>query len=375
MALDDPTAVHSTLPTVEIDGMSYPLVSANIVALRVREATGGLSSLEMSVLDWVARPDGSAGFASDAGTPLALGKGIRVFMGPAELGAGEIFDGQITAIEAETRWGAPPLLTVLAEDRLFAARRKRRSRSFEQVSPKDIASTIAEDHGLTAEVRDGLTDPKGDWQQQDETDLAFLRRVLQRFDGDVQVVGARMQVGKLGVNQRTAVTLVAGSGEAGSSGGSGVTTQLERVRVTADLANQVTEAKLTSFDPKSGETVTGTAETRGNGPGTGKTGAEILTSKFAAIPGALGRFGPMSQAEADAVAQASYDARARRFVRATGTAFGTAQLRVGSWVTLAGVNPQFANDYSVIEAVHRFDQASGYRTDFTAECAYLKEPA
>ena len=27
MALDDPQAVHSTLPTVEVDGMSYPLLS------------------------------------------------------------------------------------------------------------------------------------------------------------------------------------------------------------------------------------------------------------------------------------------------------------------------------------------------------------
>src|SRR5690606_21703070 len=103
MALDDPQAVHSTLPTVEIDGMSYPLLSGNIVSIRMEEALGGLSSLEMSVIDWVARADGSAGHGSDAGSPLALGAGLRVFMGAAAIVAGEIFDGQITAIECETR--------------------------------------------------------------------------------------------------------------------------------------------------------------------------------------------------------------------------------------------------------------------------------
>jgi phage protein D len=79
----------------------------------------------------------------------------------------------------------------------------------------------------------------------------------------------------------------------------------------------------------------------------------------------------MTQAEADAVAQAEYDRRARAFVRACGTAIGTAQLRVGTWVTLAGVNAQFANDYAVIRCTHRYEPALGYRTDFVAESAYL----
>jgi uncharacterized protein len=372
MALDDPIGVYSTQPTVEIDGQNYPLVSRNLVSLQVSEALGGLSSLEVTVTDWVARGDGSAGFAADSGSPLTLGKGIRVFMGPAEVGAGEIFDGQITGIEAETRRGAPPLLTVLAEDRLFSARRKRQSRSFEQVSPADIATTIANDHGLSPEIRDGLTSPVGDWQQQNETDLGFLRRVLARFDGDVQIVGDKMQVGKIGVNRRSAVTLVAGGAQ---TGGPASTAALEIVRIVADLADQVTASRLAGFDPATGQTVTGEAETRGNGPGAGKTAADVLNEKFAAVTGPLGRHGAMTQSEADALAQADYDARARRFVRASGTAFGTAQLRVGTWITIEGVNPQFANDYSVIEAVHRFDLAKGYRTDFVAECAYLKDAA
>jgi phage protein D len=358
MALDDPIAMYSTLPTVEVDGMSYPVLSANIVALRMREALGGLSVLELTVADWVGRADGTSGFGSDSGSPLKLGAGLRVFMGPAEIGAGEIFDGQVIAVECETRPDGPPLLTVIAEDRLFAPRRKRRSRSFENVSAVDIARTIASDHGLTPEIRSSFAPPAGNWTQQDETDLGFLRRVLTRFDGDVQVVGARMQVGKVAMDQRTGLTLTAGG-------------TLERVRIVADLAHQVTEAKLASFDPGTGKTVGSTANAQGNGPGHGKTGAEVLNEKFATVAGPLGRYAPTTQSEADAVAQADYDRQARGFVRATGTAIGTAQLRVGSWVTIEGVNPQFVNEYAVCEAVHRFDPQHGYRTDFVAECAYF----
>nr|WP_166180920.1 contractile injection system protein, VgrG/Pvc8 family [Altererythrobacter segetis] len=362
MALDDPQAVHSTLPTVEIDGQSYPLLSANIVSVSMEESLGGMSSLEMSVTDWVARGDGSAGHGSDSGSPLKLGAGLRMFMGPAAVQAGEVFDGQVTALECETRESEPPLITVIAEDRLFTARRKRRSQLFENKSISDIVNAIAGDHGLTPEVRDGLPTLTATWAQQDETDLAFLRRILARFDGDLQIVGAKLQVGKIGLNQRSALTLTAGS-------------TLESVRVTADVADQVTGAKVTSHDPATGDAITGEAQAQGNGPGQGKTGADVLNDKFAAVAWPLGHYGPMKQAEADAIAQAEYDRRSRAFVRATGTAIGNAQLRVGSWVTLAGVNAQFANDYAVIRCTHRYEPVHGYRTDFVAESAYLGDPA
>jgi uncharacterized protein len=358
MALDDPTAIHSTRPTIEVGGMSYPLLNANIQAIRVHEALGGLTTMELTVIDWVTRSDGSSGHGADAGSPLLLGVGVRVFLGAAAVMASEIFDGQIIAIEAETTRDGPPRLTVIAEDRLFSARRKRQSRILADKSPAQIATQIANDHNLTPQVRAGLESPFADWVQQDESDLAFLRRILSRFDADVQIVGNMLQVGRVGVDQRSAVTLVAGS-------------SLESVRIIADAAHQINDAKLCSYDPLTGETLTGAALAVGTGPGAGKTGAEILSANFAALSQPLGHFGPMDQAEADAVAVAECAKRARAFVQATGTAIGNAQLRVGSWVTLAGVNANFANVYSVVQATHRYDATHGYRTDFVAQCAYM----
>jgi uncharacterized protein len=362
MALDDPIAVYSTRPTVEVGGMDYPQIHQNIVAIRVQEDLGGLSTAELTVIDWVARGDGSAGFAGDGGSPLKLGAGLRLFLGPAEVLASEIFDGQIIAVEADISPAGPPRLTVIAEDRLFAARRTRKSRIFEQKSPADVVRDIAEDYGLTAEIRSGLDIPVCNWVQQDESDLAFLRRILTRFDADVQMVGARMQVGRIAIDQRAALTLTAGI-------------TLESVRICADAGQAISTAKLTSFDPGIGETVSAEGDAVGYGPGQGRTGADFLSQSFASIAHPLGHFGPMTQAEADALVAAECARRARAFVQASGTAVGNALLRVGSWITLAGVNPAFANVYAVRSATHRYDVQHGYKTDFMAECAYFGEVA
>ena len=83
----------------------------------------------------------------------------------------------------------------------------------------------------------------------------------------------------------------------------------------------------------------------------------------------------MHQDEADALARAVYSQRARRFVRLDATAQGDPLLRVGTWITIAGVNPLFAGRFVVTEACHRYDLAHGYMTDLIAESAYLGAPS
>jgi phage protein D len=361
MALADPF-LYTASPTVEVGGMSYPLIAQNLERMRVTEALGGLSSLELVLADSVPRADGTMAHAQGAGSPLELGAGIRVFAGPAEVRAFEIFDGQITAIESEWREGGAPTFTVLAEDRLFPARRKRRTRLFEDSPLSDVLDMIASDYGLTAEIRDGVDSTARDWMQLDETDLAFLRRILGLCDCDVQVVGDKLQVGRIGKDRRSLVSLTAGS-------------NLKQVRITADIAEQVSEIRLASFDPGAGEAADSTARAAGFGPGTGKAGADLLDEKLSAVKMHSGRNGAITDAEADTLARYEADRRARAFVTARGIAQGSGELRVGSWIELSGVNAQFANQYSVTRAVHRFDRAHGYETDFEAQCAYLGEPA
>ena len=82
-----------------------------------------------------------------------------------------------------------------------------------------------------------------------------------------------------------------------------------------------------------------------------------------------------SDAEAQAVAQAALDQRARRFVRIEGLSEGNPAIRVGTTVAVTGLSPQFDNRYFVCATTHLFDQTAGYRTEFSGECAFLGEGA
>jgi phage protein D len=361
MADDELIPLQSARPTVRIDGQQRPVIDAGVIAMRMREAVGGLSSLELKITDWRSHDDGGAGFAFADEATVKLGSAIKVYAG-ATLEPQEIFDGVATALEIETGPDAAPTFAVLAEDKLQHARKTRRSRVIADVSPADLVRLIASDHRLDADVRDGLDQPVGTWAQMNESDLAFLRRVLDRFDADAQVVGGRLQAGPRARDPRAQVELRLGDG-------------LVRARAIADLADQTAKVRLSAWNPADGEQVEATATAGELGPGAGRAGAGLLSRAFGGeFPEHVGHQGPMRQDEADAVARATFSKRARRFVRVEATAQGDPRLRVGSWITLAGVNPLFAGSFVMVEACHRFDLENGYMTDLVAEGAYLGAP-
>lgn len=357
MARDDPSGTFSARPTVLVGGQALPVLSANLANFRMRESQGGMSSLELTIVDWLSFGDGTAGYGATAASPLQLGAELKIFAGPTSAPQ-EIFDGIVTALETEAGAGAQPMFTLLAEDRLFKMRRKRRSRSFEDASLSDVVKAIASDHGLEAQIADGFDDPVATWVQMNESDLAFLRRLLKLFDADLQLIQKTLQIVAVGTEARATVPLALGD-------------TLLRIRATADLAEQATSTRIGSFDPESGEPVSAEASNGRMGPGAGTDGKSALRPVTGDIREHAGHLPPMSVESGRKFSEAAFGQRARRFVRADGTAQGNAAIRVGSWLNIAGVNPFFVNTYNVIEATHRFDLANGYLTDFIAECAYL----
>ena len=358
---DGMNIVPTARPTVRLDGQELPLLSANILRFRMREAMGGLSSCELTLADVLSFSGGGGGYGVTRGSPIKLGGQLAIYAGATD-SPQEVFSGQITALEAEAGTGNTALFTLIAEDKLFAARRKRRSRLFEQSSPADIISAIAKDHGLTPQIRDGLDKPVADWAQMNESDLAFARRVLACVDADLQLVGDKLQAGPVADEPRATVMLV-------------LKETLLRARVTADLADQATAVRVASYDPATGLAVSAEMDTGRLGPGVGDKGPEKLRGLIQQVREHVGHHGPMTLDEVEAMAKAEYGRRARRFVRMDATAQGDPAIRVGTQVTVSGVNPFFENDYTVIEAIHRYDRAMGYQTDFIAEGAFLGVPA
>lgn len=350
-------ATGNARPTVFIDGQQLAQVSEQILALEMTEKEGGLSSLELKLAETATVNGRGVTLLFEDGRTLAHGKEIRVCGGRVD-GPVEIFQGIVTGLEIEFPDAASPTLLVLAEDRFQRARMARRTKLHENVSISDLVNQVASDVGLTPSVI-GLGDNIGTQVQLNESDLAFLRRLIARYDGDLQVIGTELHAAARSGAARNTITLAASG-------------QLERIRVLADLADQATAVTIAGWDASQGSAITADSTGANFGPGSGQKGAEMLRQAIGDRSEHLSYLASSNHAEAQAIADAAFDARARRFVVAEGTTReGTPELRVGTTVTLQGLGGRFDNDYYVTFARHRYDKLYGYRTDFSAQCAFL----
>jgi uncharacterized protein len=215
---------------------------------------------------------------------------------------------------------------------------------------------VAQRAGLRPNIA-GFDERLGPQMQLNESDLAFLRRLLREYDGDLQVSGDELQVAPRAQVQRDRVPLV-------------MFGQLGRARVTADLAHQVTGVTVTGWDSEAAQRLSRSSRGRSLGPGGGRTGAELLDATLGARSEHLGHLPIATDAEARVVADTAFDRRARRFVLLEGTSDGNPGLRVGVHVEVRGISPRFDNTFYVTKTCHRYDRR-GYMTDFEAECAFL----
>lgn len=351
-----PQAFYSATPTVQLNGRANDKVTAQLLSMEMREHEGGMSALELRFSNIVSLPTGGSDFAFEDGTLVKLGAAVQVYAGEVTSPT-EIFRGKITALEGRFRQDGAPDLVVLAEDALQAARMKRRTKNWESVTLAQIVQQVATGLGLTA-VSNGLDANIGTQQQFNESDLGFLRRLLARYDADLQVVGTELHAAPRSQAQRTAITL-------------DLTSQLRELRVLADLAHQVTQVTATGWDYAQGQTINAISSTTSLGPGSGTSGKDWLSIALAVRSEQLARFAALDATDAQSIVDSDFAERVRQFVVAHGVAEGNPNLRVGSFVTLTGLGPRFSNTYYTTATVHRFDLEQGYETRFAAECAYL----
>lgn len=349
---------YDAVPRLEFEDGEDAMAATLLQSMEMSESEGGMSSIEIAFLN-AAAVEGAGHempFETSSNEQLTLGRSIRVVTGPNH-DPQEIFVGQITGLELVMDGARPPQLIVLAEDKLQTARLKRRTKVHQQDRLGDLVAAVARDLGLTlvpAEMDFELTRET----QANETDLGFLRRVCARFDVDLQVVGTELHVSPRALVDRGSGTLEFGQ-------------TLTSFRALVDIADQVSDVTLAGWDHSAdaGFSVTSGAGLQ-LGAGTGRNGADVLQESFAPRTEHVAEAPVLSEAEAQAIADALHSARARRFVQAEGCVTGDPSLRVGKTLDIRGVG-RFENTYYVTHAQHRFNRdEGGYVTDFRAECAF-----
>lgn len=350
--------IYQAQPLIEVDGQRNDMVQQQLLEMEMLESEGGMSALEMRFINTNTTASAGARYAfeySDMNL-LSLGKSIAVKSGD-ERSPTEIFRGTISALEFVLTEGEPPALVVLAEDALQKGRLARRTKLYERQSVADLVRTVASGLGLSPTI-DALSNTVDPVMQLNESDLAFLRRILARFDADLYVEGRDLHAAPRQSIQRGTVTLEAHS-------------QLRSVRVMADLADQVSGVTFSGWDVAQGQAISARSSATPAGPGRGQTGAQLLQAAFGQRFEHLGNLAAKDQREAQALVDASFAQRARRLMRVEGETEGVATLRVGTHLTLNGLGPRFENSYYVTAVRHRYDLQKGYRCLFEAEGSYF----
>lgn len=359
MTNPDDNDARDRRPVVLFGGRASALVDSALIALALEDARGGLASLELRLRNHHSTTDGEAGPSFDDDGLLHLGQSVAVGMGD-QAEQGSMFSGFVTAIEEVFDDRGAPQLCVLAEDALQKARLARRTKVHDALSLPSFCAELARSLGLQARVT-GFDQPLGTQVQCNESDLAFLRRLLAARDGAVHVIERELHVRPLNQVRRGEVELTAGS-------------QLLRMRLSADLAHQVSQITVSGWDAGAGRRIRVTSAPSDLGPGSGLTGAAWLTRSDIERNEHVAHVPVRDEQEARALADSVHAQRARGLVRLHATARGDWHIRVGTHVRLRGVSPRFENTYVVNRTSHHYERGGdGYRTEFEAECGYLKE--
>ena len=351
--------IYSARPLIEVNGRSDAMVQRLLVAMQMNESGGGLSSLELRLQNTAHMEQQGVDYAFEFSDndALSLGNEIKVFSGD-ESDPQEIFHGKISGLELIIKEDSQPELIVLAEDALQQARMQRNSRVFTETSIADIAESLAQELGLQA-VIDGLQQPVIAEVQLNESNLAFLRRLLARYDSDLQVVADELHVSPRNDVRRNEITL-------------DVNSQLISIRILADLSQQVTEVTFSGWDVTQGQAINVSCDSSiAAGPGAGTCGSQLLHDTLGERSEHISNAAVVNETEAQAYVDACFAQRERKFLQADACSIGNPAIRVGTHITLMGVGPRFENSYYVTSACHRFDLVEGYKTDFKAECAFF----
>jgi phage protein D len=276
-----------------------------------------------------------------------LGTAVKVsWRGPTGSAAVDVFEGEITAVEAQFQSNLGMQMVVRAFDKGHRLDHGTKTRVFTQATYSDIVNKIAGETSLTADVQTtSVVHPHV--MQANESDGAFLRRLAREIGYDVRVSGASLQFKR---PQRGSATTVLEWG----------TNLLELQALVRP--SPATDAVTRGWDPKAKQVVeSGSKPAAADGVQAGVEAPKPLTQKAFArattFTGTATAYRNASQASAAATAAAEDLGSA--YLELHGRALGDARIKAGAAVQLKGLGTKLSGTYVVTSVTHVHDPSDG----------------
>ena len=287
-------------------------------------------------------------------------KSVKIAMGYVD-DLRDMIEGEITQIHPDFPADAIPTLTVEGHSLLHRLQGNNKTRTFQNVTDKQIVEQLAQDAGLEADAED----PNVQYEyviQANQTDLDFLRDRARRIHFEVLVQNRKLIFRRSQENQTKTYTLLWAETQK-SVAASGRVLPLKSCSLQMNTLKPPTTVEVRSYDPKSKQAFVSRAGSADQTSRMGgrQTGADVSTT-FQRQRGHVHVSTPFaSQQECDQHARAAYNNEAMGLITGNAATIGTPDLHSGQVIELRGIGKRFEGEYLVDEATHSLG-GDGYQT-------------
>jgi phage protein D len=337
------TKGHVPLPYVKINGQIDQAMAADLKEMVVE------SSLHLPDVATITLMDNGLTWSSKE--PIKPGAKVMIEAKLDQGSEGSLFDGEIVEIEQVFEKGQK-FLIIRAFDRLHRLSRGRKARTFLNIKDSDLASQIASEVGLTADVEATKAVHKYVIQS-NQSNLEFLRQRALSNGYLLYADGEKLCFKKPEAEQGPKVTIEWEK-------------ELSEFRPRMSTVGQVSKATVRGWDPQQKAPVLGRVNGSQMRPQIGQSEGGGPTAKKAHTVEAesLVTNRPMRvQEEAQTLAQAVADLHEGAFVEAEGLC-SDPRLIAGEVVEIKNVGDRFSGKYYVTRAIHTF-RPGEYETRFS----------
>lgn len=286
--------------------------------------------------------------------PFDLVKEVEVLAENSDGTPVSLIKGEITSLEPQFEEGMIAELLIRGYDKSHRLYRESKNKAYLNIKDSDLASQIAGNAGLSAQI-DATTTVYDHLYQHNQTDLEFLMQRAWRIGYECFVADDKLYFRKPPQGSAS-LTLTWGD-------------NLLSFRIRASLAEQVDEVIVKGWDPGGMQPIVGKAQSGQLYPqiGDAKDGAQWASS-FGRGKVMIVNQPVVSQAEANALAAARLDEISGAFIEAEGIAYRCPEIKAGQWVHIEALGRRFTGGYLVTNATHLFS-AEGLKTLFTVRGA------
>jgi phage protein D len=275
------------------------------------------------------------------GTDFASGTPVKVEIG-FHTKLQQVFEGEVVALEPQFRRDMPPSLRVVCQENIHRLALSQMTRAFNSVDDKEIATRIAQEHGLTAKAPSGT---KEHILQSNLTDASFLRRIAAKSGNTLRIEGKKLIIGP----PRSGATVRVAPGDG-----------LRKIKVLIKANSQVGKISVHGWDPKAKKEIVGTAKPQGASQQGAKDHGGASTLSIAGHDHT-----PADVATAESIAKGRLRKIAEGFVTAQVEMLGNPQIMPGAQVKMEKLGDQIDGTWRVEHAAHQFNK-HGYWVKFHA---------